>query len=227
VDGVRPLETSALEQLRRIATHIEGIDVDCYRRHGRDPSEPVLGLGRMDARWCFFGRDPGEQEVRLQRPFVGGAGQKIRAVMADLGLSDDDVYWMNTVPFKPIGNKPWSMEIRRRCQPALLALLASWQGASVITFGEAAFKWFGLGSAEARRAVEQFWKRADKYEAQLQITLSPAGIERRFTLYPVPHPSGANAIWAAKFAGLFKARLRGESGGPARPQSARAAHDAG
>jgi uracil-DNA glycosylase family 4 len=199
---------SALELLRCIATELEGIDVDCYRRYGRDPKEPVLGLGKADARWCFFGRDPGEEELRLQRPFVGDAGQKIRAVMADLGLSDDDVYWMNTVPFKPIGNRPWPVSVRRSCQPALLQLLAQWRGTSVVTFGEVAFKWFGLGSSEARRSVEQFWARADKYHASLQIALDVAGVERRFTLYPVPHPSGANAIWAAKFPDLLRARLR-------------------
>ncbi|MEJ7932192.1 uracil-DNA glycosylase family protein [Ramlibacter sp. AN1015] len=198
---------TALEQLRWIGSELEGIDLDCYRRHGRDPKEPVLGLGNAQARWCFFGRDPGEQEVRLQRPFVGGAGQKIRAVMAELAWSDDDIYWMNTVPFKPIGNKPWPVAVRRRCRPALLQLLASWRGVSVVTFGEAAFKWFGMGSPETRRTIEEFWARADKYDASLQVDLEIAGAERRFTLHPVPHPSGANAVWAAQFPDLLKARL--------------------
>ena len=188
---------------------IDGIDVDCYRRYGRDPGEPLLGLGKGNAQWCFFGRDPGEQEVRLHRPFVGDAGQKIRAVMGEFGLSDDDIFWINTVPFKPICNKAWPVGVRRRCQPALLHLLASWHGTSVITFGETAFKWFGLSSAEIRREIEQFWKRGDKYDAQLSISLKLAGVERRFTLCPVPHPSGANATWSKKFPDLLRARLRG------------------
>lgn len=202
--------STALEQLRRIGAELDGIDLDCYRRYGRDPKEPLLGLGKADARWCFFGRDPGEQEVRLQKPFVGHAGQKIRAVIAELGWGDEDIYWMNTVPFKPIGNKPWSMSARRRCQPALLQLLYSWRGTSVVTFGEAAFKWFGLTSPEARRSVEDFWARADKYHATFQIALELAGLERRFVLYPVPHPSGANAVWATRFPDLLKARLGNE-----------------
>lgn len=201
------VETSALEQLRLISTSIEGIDVECYRRYGRDPNEPFLGLGKTDAHWCFFGRDPGEQEVRWQRPFVGAAGQRIRAVMADLGLRDDDIFWMNTVPFKPVGNKPWSMGVRRRCHPALLQILASWRGTSVVTFGEAAFKWFGLESSEARRSIEQFWGRDDKFHAPFEVALRFPGGERRLTLYPVPHPSGANATWSAKFPQLLRARL--------------------
>jgi len=199
--------STALEQLRRIGTELEGIDLDCYGRHGRDPHEPVLGLGRADAPWCFFGRDPGEQEVRLQRPFVGGAGQKIRAVMAEVGLGEEDVYWMNTVPFKPVGNKPWSMDVRRRCRPPLLELLAGWRGAPVIAFGEAAFKWFGMGSAEGRSIVDRFWRRQDKFEARCPIELALGGEVRRFVLLPVPHPSGANAVWAGRFAGLLRGRL--------------------
>ena len=186
--------------------------MECYRRYGRDPKEPILGLGKTDARWCFFGRDPGGQEVRCQKPFVGGAGQKIRAVMADLELSDDDIFWMNTVPFKPIGNKPWPMSVRRRCYPALVQLLASWRGTSVVTFGEAAFKWFGLENSETRQAIEQSWRRDDKFHASFEIALRHADVERRLTLYPVPHPSGANATWAAKFPHLLRARLDGTRG---------------
>ena len=199
---------SPLDQLRQLAPQIEGIDLDCYRRHGRDPAEPVLGLGPASAPWCFFGRDPGEQEVRLQRPFVGDAGRKIRAAMEELGLGDEDVYWMNTVPFKPLGNKAWAMRVRRLCRPPLLRLLAAWGGTNVITFGEAAFKWFGLDSPEVRTAIEQFWRREDKSQAQLAIPLAVPGGVRRFTLCPVPHPSGANAVWSSRFPGLLRARLR-------------------
>jgi len=201
-------DTSPLEQLTRIAAEIGGIDVDCYKRFGKDPSKPILGLGIAQARWCFFGRDPGEREVCDQFPFVGGAGEKIRSVMKECGISNDNVYWMNTVPFKPIGNKAWSVGDRRKCQPALLELLAKWDGAEVITFGEAAFKWFGLGSSNDRRTIEQFWKRADKYQAELSISLNILGVERRFILCPVPHPSGANATWSSRFPVLLRERLQ-------------------
>ncbi|WP_300653508.1 uracil-DNA glycosylase family protein [Hydrogenophaga sp.] len=96
--------TSPLQRLKNKAIELDRIDVDCYYRHGQDPKTAILGLGRANARWCFFGRDPGEQEVRLQRPFVGDAGQKIRAIMAEFGLSDDDIYWMNTVLLTPTEN---------------------------------------------------------------------------------------------------------------------------
>jgi uracil-DNA glycosylase family 4 len=202
------IDSSPLEELMRIATAIDGIDVECYSRHGQNSCKPIVGLNKVNAQWCFFGRDPGEQEVVFQKPFVGDAGQRIRAVMAKYGLSDDNVYWMNTVPFKPIQNKAWSVEIQRKCRPALLKLLAKWNGTMVITFGESAFKWFGLGSRKDRQIIEQFWLRADKYEAQLPITLNLNGVERSLILCPVPHPSGKNATWFSRFPVLLASRLQ-------------------
>jgi uracil-DNA glycosylase family 4 len=201
---------SPIEELRTIAAGLELLDVACYRKHGRDPFEPLLGLGAPDARWCFFGRDPGEQEVRLHTPFVGDSGQRIRAVMHESNVRDADVFWMNTVPYKPVKNHPWSMAVRRRCQPALLRLLARWQGHRVITFGEAAFRWFGLTDSTARAEIDRVWARPDKYSAELRVDLELPGRERRtFTLCAVPHPSGANARWARAFPDLLRSRLQG------------------
>jgi uracil-DNA glycosylase family 4 len=206
----------ALSELRAIAGALHGIDVECYRRHGRDPLEPVLGLGERDSRWCFFGRDPGEQEVRQQRPFVGHAGQKIRAVMREVGVPDQDIFWMNTVPYKPVGNKPWPVSVRRRCQPALLKLLAQWQGERVIVFGEAAFSWFGLACPDVRAQLAHFWAREDKYVAEFKFALDLGGTRRTLTVCPVPHPSGANARWAKAFPELLRGRLVSKQEDPAR-----------
>lgn len=199
---------SPIDELRKIAPGLNLLDVDSYKRHGQDPLEPVMGLGDASARWCFFGRDPGEQEVRLQKPFVGDAGQKIRAVMREFGLSDPDIFWMNTVPYKPIGNTPWSLSVQRLCQPALLQLLAPWQGSRVITFGKAAFRWFGITNRATLADIDQFWALPNKYSAEFEISLELRGGLRTFTLCPVPHPSGANARWSKSFLELLRARLR-------------------
>ena len=198
-----------IEKLRKIAAELHNLDVSCYRRHAQDSLKPVLGLGAASAPWCFFGRDPGEEEVRLQKPFIGDAGQRIRAVMREFGLCDEEVFWMNTVPYKPARNKAWSAATRRRCQPPLLQLLAQWQGSRVIAFGESAFRWFGMTSSTARAEINQFWTRPDRYHAQLQVTLElPDSRPRTFTLYAVPHPSRLNARWASSFPDLLRLRLR-------------------
>jgi uracil-DNA glycosylase len=204
--------SEGFDELRKLAAELDDLDVDCYRRHGRDPLEPVLGLGAPDARWCFFGRDPGEKEVQLHKPFVGKSGQKIRAGLSEIGLADEDVFWMNTVPYKPIDNKPWSLAVVRRFQPVLLQLLLRWHGSRVIAFGEGAFRWFGLTSPSARDQVSAFWSRSDRYTAGLELVCElPGPCWRTFMLYPLPHPSGANARWAKSFPHLLRSRLTDRS----------------
>lgn len=61
-------DPSPLDQLKKIATEIQQIDVACYDKYQQDHTAPILGLGKPDARWCFFGRDPGECEVKVTCP---------------------------------------------------------------------------------------------------------------------------------------------------------------
>ena len=91
--------------LAALADGLAAVDRPCYARHARDPREPMLGLGPRDARLCLVGRDPGESEIAQWKPFVGPSGQKIRQALAAHG--EERVFWINTVPFKPVGNKAW------------------------------------------------------------------------------------------------------------------------
>ena len=64
----------------------------------------------------------------------------------------DDLFWINTVPYKPVGNKAWSMAVKRRFQPLVAALLTrQWDGDRVITLGREAFLWFGIGQSREVR----------------------------------------------------------------------------
>jgi uracil-DNA glycosylase len=208
--------------LATLARALQGIDLACYARHGRDPLQPLIGLGRAQAPLCFMGRDPGAAEVAQWQPFVGGSGQQIRRGLAahlfparayseDLGLrAGDAIFWMNTVPYKPVDNKPWPLAVRRRFHALLLPLLARhWQGRDVVTFGTEAFAWFGLGQGEAvRQAMERFWQQPDRFEASLPLQLACGGGTRAFTLHPLPHPSPANARWKKVFPDLLRHRLQ-------------------
>lgn len=197
-----------LDQLKEIAGEIQGIDLTCYAMHDKDPTAPILGLGKANARWCFFGRDPGDKEVEEQKLLVGDSGQRIRSVLNDFDLDDKHIFWMNTVPFKPKDNKKWPMGVVRKCHPILLDLLANWQGSDVITFGVQALEWFGLSSPENRRSIAFFQKRSDKFTSQFPVVLSIKGVERSFNLHPVPHPSSLNRKWSSQFRHLLKARLQ-------------------
>lgn len=221
---------AALSAAQRDAFHREaertaGIDLAAYADSGRDWREPVIGLGPRDASLCFFGRDPGRSEVAHGLAFIGPAGQLVRGALhrqrlgkeasAPLGFDDAvaagaEVFWLNTVPYKPVGNKAWSMAVKRRFQPLMAELLlGTWQGEHVIVLGREAFFWFGIGQApEVAHALAAFWTRADRHHACLDIDYRHAGTSRRLTLAPLPHPSPANAVWFKRFPKLLAERLQ-------------------
>src|SRR5699024_8221544 len=124
----------------------DGIDVEVYRQYDKDPLAPIIGLGEANLRIALFGRDPGREEVRHGEPFIGAGGQKVRqalyqhlhgAPLPDFAASvavGRALFWANTVPYKPVGNKAWSMAVKKRFQPLMAQLLAThWRGSDVIT----------------------------------------------------------------------------------------------
>lgn len=202
---------------------LDGVDTAVYAQCGKDPLAPIIGLGDTDLRVGLFGRDPGRNEVRHGEPFIGAGGQKARGAlyqhlygepMPDFEASlavGRQFFWANTVPYKPVGNKAWSMAIKKRFQPLMMAVLAEyWQGEELITLGREAFLWFGIGqSRDERRRLEAFWRSEDRFEAETEVTLGSADSRQRTVkLCPLPHPSPLNATWYKHFPALLQARLR-------------------
>jgi uracil-DNA glycosylase len=210
------------QTLRDLASETDGIDRPVYARFDKDPLEPIIGLGDTNTRIGFFGRDPGTDEVKYGEPFIGAGGQLVRKTIYRHLHGDDlpdfetsralgqDFFWINTVPYKPIGNKAWSMKTKRRFQPTMISLLVEqWQGRSLITLGREAFLWFGIGQSKDERArIEAFWKRDDRFESAIEIELNaPDGQSATFDIQPLPHPSPLNATWYKRFPDLLRQRL--------------------
>lgn len=193
-------------------------DLPVYAQAGRDPTTPVLlGSGSLQARVGVMGRDPGRHEVIEDEPFIGKGGQLIRQALhqaqfgRDAQSLDDfkragaSFFWANTVPYKPTGNKAWSVKVKRRFLPHIQELLVDhWQGHDLITCGNVAFEWFGLADKSLKPQLKAFWALPDRYERSLGVTL--AG--KDFMLHPVPHPSPLNATWYKRFPELMSGRLQ-------------------
>lgn len=61
----------------------------------------VPGEGNPDADIVFLGEAPGKKEAETGRPFVGPSGKVLRALIADAGLKDEDVFITSPVKFLP------------------------------------------------------------------------------------------------------------------------------
>lgn len=208
---------------RQAAQELEGVDLEVYQAYGRDPLEPVIGQGDPDVAVAFFGRDPGRDEVQHQMPFIGAGGQKVRTTiykylynseMPDFEASVEvgkRFFWANTVPYKPLGNKAWSMKVKRRFQPLIADLLIkNWNGRDIITLGREAFLWFAINQPrEVKQQLEAFWARDDRFASSTAVMVTALdGTQRELRLHPLPHPSPLNATWYKRFPDLLVAKLK-------------------
>ncbi len=199
------------------------IDIPIYQAVGKRPTEAILYAGNLNSQICFFGRDLGRDEVAQGQPLIGSAGTMVRkgfyqgmyhqdaSSPEDLQSICDRALLTNTVPYKPPGNKAYSIKVKERFRPFIEQLLViHWQGTQIITLGTEAFKWFApYGSTTD---LEAFWKRGDRYEAQLSITLKATDSngnqhQRQVSLLPLPHPSPLNKRYYGKFPQMLQQRL--------------------
>ena len=96
----------------------------------RHATQAVLGEGPPHARIVFVGEQPGNDEDRQGRPFVGPAGKLLDRALQDAGIARSDVYLTNAVKHfkfeergkRRLHKKPRTSEVQA-CAPWLEAEL--------------------------------------------------------------------------------------------------------
>ncbi|MZQ74797.1 MAG: uracil-DNA glycosylase [Peptoclostridium sp.] len=66
-----------------------------------DGEEFVFSDGRTDSGIMLIGEAPGENEVKLKKPFVGKAGKNLDEFISILGIEREDIYITNAVKIRP------------------------------------------------------------------------------------------------------------------------------
>jgi uracil-DNA glycosylase family protein len=140
-------ERPTLERLREAAAGCRGCHL--WRR----ATQTVFGEGLKRSRVMFVGEQPGDQEDRQGRPFVGPAGRELDRALEAAGIARDDVYITNVVKHfkweergkRRIHQTPKKFEIDA-CKPWLEEELAQVKPEAVVLLGATAGKAI-LGSA--------------------------------------------------------------------------------
>jgi DNA polymerase len=108
-------------------------------------TQAVFGEGPADARLAFIGEQPGDNEDREGRPFVGPAGQLFDRALADAGLNRSEVYISGAVKhfrYEERGkrriHKTASKAQVAACQPWLEAELAIVRPRVIVCMGNTA-----------------------------------------------------------------------------------------
>jgi len=95
----------------------------------------VFGDGSPDATVVFIGEAPGKNEDEQGKPFVGAAGKFLNEMLAQIGLSREDVYITNIVKYRPPNNRDPLPEEKKAFLPFLQAQLEVIQPQLVVTLG--------------------------------------------------------------------------------------------
>lgn len=75
--------------------------------------------GDPEAEIMLVGEAPGSEEDLQGKPFVGRAGQLLDRMLAAIGLDRTKVFVVNTVPWRPPGNREPTPEEMAICEPFL------------------------------------------------------------------------------------------------------------
>jgi uracil-DNA glycosylase len=129
----------SLDRLREAATRCQGCDLFELG------TQTVFGEGPPQAQVMFVGEQPGDQEDRAGKPFVGPAGRVLDEALDEVGIDRSRVYVTNAVKhFKWTGkgkrrihSKPNAREIRA-CRPWLDAELEDVEPRVIVVLGATA-----------------------------------------------------------------------------------------
>ena len=95
---------NSLKELRFALETLEGISLK------NTATNLVFSDGNPDAKIMIVGEAPGKEEDRIGVPFVGQAGQLLDRMLKSIGLSRDQTYITNIIPWRPPGNRTPSQE---------------------------------------------------------------------------------------------------------------------
>jgi DNA polymerase len=147
-------------------------------------TQTVFGEGNRDARVMMIGEQPGDQEDKAGKPFIGPAGKILDDALAEVGIDRAEVYVTNSVKhfkWEPRGTrrihaKPNAREIQA-CKPWLTAELQVIKPQMVVCLGAtAAQALMGKDFRITRSRGEIF--RDTQYAPWLMATAHPSSILR-------------------------------------------------
>lgn len=191
--------TANLDELREAALACRGCDL--YR----DATQTVFGEGPPDARLVFVGEQPGDQEDRRGRPFVGPAGEVFDRALAEAELDRQRVYVTNAVKHfkfviqrggRRIHQTPRQIEIGA-CRPWLEAELSVIRPELLVCLGATASKAL-LGPDFRLMKQRGEFLRGTPWAPRVMATLHPSAVLRGDT------PSAKDALYGLLLQDLRK-----------------------
>jgi uracil-DNA glycosylase len=168
---------ATLHAFRAAAPHCRGCDL---YRHAR---QVVFGVGPDSARVVLVGEQPGDQEDRQGKPFVGPAGEVLDRALAEAGIARERLYVTNVVKHfkfvvrggRRLHQTPSPAEVGA-CLPWLEAEIEALRPEVVVCLGATAAR--ALLGGEFRLLRQRGLVLATRWAPQTLATLHPSAVLR-------------------------------------------------
>ena len=142
----------------------------------KKPAEERLKFaeGPAHATVMLIGQNPGREEVKQNRPFVGRSGKYLNQVLRERGIDRKELYLTSVVKEPtPANRKPTPEEIRR-WMPYLVSEIQKINPEIIVLMGEVAWKTPRTGGIEYIEtyhpaAAMRFPKIRQKFEGDMDI----------------------------------------------------------
>lgn len=112
------MELTHISSLESLETHCQSCQ-NCPLGAGR--KNIVFGMGNPQSGVLFIGEAPGAVEDETGLPFQGRSGKLLDSMLAEVGLSRDDIYIANMAKCRPPENRDPSAKEKKACAPLLEA----------------------------------------------------------------------------------------------------------
>ncbi len=100
----------------------------------------VFGEGPRDARVMLVGQNPGEEEDKTGRPFVGRAGKFLNKILEENKIEREKLFITNIVKHKTPGNRKLKNDEIAACLPYFLEQIKMIKPKIIVLMGETARK---------------------------------------------------------------------------------------
>ena len=149
----------------------------------QEATQVVCGEGSAEARMMIVGEQPGDQEDRTGRPFVGPAGEILAEALAAAQIPRDSLYVTNAVKHfhfeergkRRIHKKPRAAHVAA-CRPWLEAEVAAVQPEVIVCLGATAA--LAILGREVRINAERGEWQTNRWDIPSLVTFHPAAILR-------------------------------------------------
>lgn len=135
----------------------------------------VFGEGKPDAKICFFGEAPGQEEDATGRPFVGASGQLLTRMIEACTLKREDVYILNTLKCRPPNNRTPDLTERENCRPFFEEQLRVIRPDYIVCLGLVAAQTLLSTPLSVGRLRKQFYR---YHDSKVVVTYHPSYLLR-------------------------------------------------